>query len=158
MQLLKNLNGLTVVVLAALLCGCGSEPEGVSKKTEETKAAPANTTVNATPANSTVNAAMTAEEADSILAGPKVEIATDLERPVRLEAGGRPLDVTELGSYGHASPWIADVDCDGDEDLLVGDFPGYFWFCSNEGTDEKPEYASAVKLQAGGEDAKVPVY
>ena len=149
MQLHKNLSGLTVVVLVALLSGCGSEPEGVSKKSEET---------NAAPANSTVNAAMTAEEADSILAGPKVEIAKDLERPVRLEAGGRPLDVGELGSHGHASPWIADVDCDGDEDLLVGDFPGYFWFCSNEGTDEKPEYASAVKLQAGGEDAKVPVY
>jgi len=129
-QLQKILIGPIVAGFVASFVGCSSEPD---IKT-------------------------TAEEMDAILSVPSVELAADLERPVLLEAGGQPIDVGPLGSHAHASPWIADVDCDGDEDLLVGDFPGNFWFYSNEGTDKNPEYASAVKLQAGGVDAKVPVY
>ncbi|MDA8564349.1 hypothetical protein N9L06_07855 [Mariniblastus sp.] len=131
MQLHKNLRGPILAVLVALIAGCASEPESIS---------------------------ISAEETDAILNAPSVKIAEDLESPVRLKAGGQPIDIGKLGSHAHASPWIADVDCDGDEDLLVGDFPGYFWFYSNEGSDGNPEYASAVKLQAGGVDAKVPVY
>lgn len=89
---------------------------------------------------------------------PAVELASDLARPVRLEAEGAPIDIASLGRAGHASPWIADVDCDGKDDLLVGDFPGYFWFFKNKSTTETPKYAAAKKLQAGGVDAKVPVY
>ena len=85
-------------------------------------------------------------------------LAAELNTPIRLTAAGKLIDIGQLNNIAHAGPWIADVDQDGDRDLLVGDFPGYFWFFSNEATDGSPEYASAVKLQAGGEDAKTPVY
>ncbi len=130
MRFQKILIAPVVTGLVASLIGCSSEPDVVT----------------------------TAEEMDVILAVPSVNLAADLEQPVRLEAGGQPIDIGLLGTQAHASPWIADVDCDGDEDLLVGDFPGHFWFYSNEGTDKNPAYASAVKLQAGGVDAMVPIY
>ena len=85
-------------------------------------------------------------------------LASDLAEPVRLEADGKPIDIATLSRHAHAGPWVADVDCDGDRDLLVGDFPGYFWFFENEYSDGQPKYAAGVKFQAGGTDAKVPVY
>lgn len=84
--------------------------------------------------------------------------AAELRAPIALEADGRPIDIGALSQFAHAGPWLADVDLDGDRDLLVGDFPGYFWFFQNSGTESKPLYTSKGKLQAGGEDAKTPVY
>ena len=91
--------------------------------------------------------------------GPDVH--TDGSRfaePVRLEADGEPIDIGKLSKDGHAGPWIADVDGDGDRDLVVGDFPGHFWLFENTGTDEDVRYAGRGKLQAGGEAAKTPIY
>ncbi len=84
--------------------------------------------------------------------------ATELKAPVRLQADGRAIDIGEKSSIAHAGPVVADVDNDGDRDLLVGDFPGYFWFYENTGTDKDPVYKSGEKFQAGDEDAKTPVY
>ena len=100
---------------------------------------------------------------DSIEKPKEFKIATDrttaeLMKPVRLMADGEPIDIGKLSSIAHAGPCIADVDGDGDRDLLVGDFPGYFWYFRNEGDDAGPLYASVGKLQAGGVDAKTPVY
>jgi hypothetical protein len=44
----------------------------------------------------------------------------ELEAPVRLESGGKPIDV----AGGHAAPSVADIDGDGTTDLLVGQFLG----------------------------------
>ncbi len=81
-----------------------------------------------------------------------------LEAPVRLEADGKPIDVGEFSKIAHAGPAVADVDGDGDRDLVVGDFPGYFWLFENRRDDRTPKYVAKGKLQAGGEAAKTPVY
>jgi len=86
------------------------------------------------------------------------EAPTELDAPVRLAAQGEPIDIGVLSKFAHAGPWIADVDDDGDRDLVVGDFPGYFWLFENEGDDSKVRYAKGRKLEAGGRAAKTPVY
>ena len=94
--------------------------------------------------------------APSLLLSPG--LAQELAPPVRLEADGKPIDIGSLSRIGHAGPELADVDGDGDRDLLVGDFPGYFWYFENTGGDAQPVYTSRGKLQAGGTAAKTPVY
>jgi hypothetical protein len=76
--------------------------------------------------------------------------------PVRLSAENGVID--HGFCWGHASPWIVDVDGDGLRDLVVGDFSGLFRVYRNLGTNQAPRYAKAVNLQAGGVDAKVPIY
>ena len=102
----------------------------------------------------------------------------ELLAPVRILAGGQPIDVTT----GHAAPHVMDFDGDGVRDLLVGEFgDGAFpndqlppnlaagWlkggrFCNgkvriykNHGTDTEPRFEGFEFLQAGGGDATVPI-
>jgi hypothetical protein len=76
--------------------------------------------------------------------------------PLRLEADGKVID--NGPSWGHCGPWLEDVNGDGVRDLIVGDFSGLFHVYYNKGTDRAPRYAAGVNLQAGGTDAKVPIY
>jgi hypothetical protein len=97
------------------------------------------------------------ESEDEPAADVPVGVEKDLfHPPVRLAAADGIIDSGP--SWGHCGPWIEDVDGDGVKDLIVGDFSGLFRFYRNEGTNQKPRYAKAVNLQAGGVDAKVPIY
>jgi hypothetical protein len=77
----------------------------------------------------------------------------ELLPPVRIEAGGKPIDT----DIGHAAPFVADFDGDGVKDLLVGQFgDGILWIFRNEGTDAAPRLAAGVKFKDGAPDGRVP--
>lgn len=78
--------------------------------------------------------------------------AQDFEKPVRLEAGGKPI-ATEIG---HSAPYVYDFDRDGKYDLLVGQFTGTLMIFRNAGTNEEPRFDGMTLFQAGGETVKVP--
>lgn len=82
-----------------------------------------------------------------------VGLSPELEPPVRLEAGGKPIDT----DIGHAAPFVCDFDGDGVKDLLVGQFgDGVLWIYHNEGTNSQPKLAAGVKFKQGQEDGRVP--
>jgi hypothetical protein len=87
---------------------------------------------------------------------PKGAATGTFDPPTRLSADSGVIDSGD--ALGHSGPWVEDVDGDGRRYLVVGDFSGLFRFHRNEGTDRQPRYAAAVNLQAGGVDAKVPIY
>jgi hypothetical protein len=79
--------------------------------------------------------------------------AQELRGPVRLEAGGKPIDV----DVGHAAPYVRDMDRDGKPDLLVGQFgKGKLRVYQNMGTREQPQFEDFTYFQAGGADATIP--
>jgi hypothetical protein len=104
--------------------------------------------------------------------------AGELQPPVRILAGDKPIDVTT----GHAAPYVLDFDGDGVKDLLVGEFgdgefpvaelpaaldegwkqPGNFVngrlrIYRNHGTNKAPRFESFEYLQAGGGIAAIPM-
>ena len=94
---------------------------------------------------------------DEVAPDKPVRVEKDVfHPPVRLSAADGLID--HGSSWAHASPWVVDVDGDGVNDLVVGDFSGHFRFYRNEGTNKQPRYAKLVNLKAGGVDAKVPIY
>ncbi|MFO1078112.1 MAG: hypothetical protein U1E73_10370 [Planctomycetota bacterium] len=116
--------------------------------------------------------------AGAVLAGAMTAQSRELQPPVRLSAGGAPIDVTT----GHAAPCVLDFDGDGVRDLLVGEFgdgefpaaelpaalsdgwktPGNFAngrvrVYRNVGTDRAPRFDGFEYLEAGGGIATVPI-
>ncbi|MBM3333126.1 VCBS repeat-containing protein [Candidatus Sumerlaeota bacterium] len=65
--------------------------------------------------------------------------------PVKVEAGGRPID-----TFGMTSPSFADFDGDGDLDLICGEFLDKFTYFQNIGARTKPEYAEGRFLAHAG--------
>ncbi len=80
------------------------------------------------------------------LAVPAADPAQELLPPVRLEAAGKPIDTT----IGHAAPFVGDIDGDGVNDLLVGQFgEGILWVYRNVGTNARPELAARTEFKGG---------
>lgn len=80
-------------------------------------------------------------------------LADEFCDPVRLEAGGRPIDA----AVGHAAPFVGDFDGDGVRDLLVGQFgDGILWIHRNEGTNAAPRLAAGAMFQGGKPEGRVP--
>ncbi len=65
----------------------------------------------------------------------------DYEKPVKIEAGGAPIDV-----YGMPSPNLADFDGDGDLDIICGEFVDKFTWFENVGTRTEPKYAAGRQM------------
>ena len=84
---------------------------------------------------------------------PEEEPSPDFLPPVRIEAGGVPIDT----QIGHAAPFVGDFDGDGVADLLVGQFgDGILWIYRNEGSNAAPKLAAGVKFKGGEKDGRVP--
>ncbi len=67
------------------------------------------------------------------------------EKPVKIEAGGKPIDV-----YGEPSANFADFDNDGDMDIICGEFLDKFTYFENIGSKTKPEYTPGRYLTYSG--------
>jgi len=65
----------------------------------------------------------------------------DYEKPVKLLADGKPVEV-----FGWPSPNFADFDNDGDLDLLCGEFLDGFTYFENVGNRKQPLYAAGRRL------------
>jgi hypothetical protein len=78
---------------------------------------------------------------------------TGLAPPVKLLAGGKPIDV----DVGHAAPCVADFAGDSVKHLLVGQFgDGKLRVYRNGGTDSAPRFDSFTWFQNGADGGKVP--
>jgi len=81
-------------------------------------------------------------------------VAGDLAPPVQVHAGGRPIDVLLVG---HSAPFYGDVDGDGINDLLVGQFSeGRLRIYRNLGTNASPRFEGYQWFEAGGAVGSVP--
>lgn len=81
---------------------------------------------------------------------------TPFESPVRLKVKDKFIDTGS--AWGHSSPCVADVDGDGLDDLILGDFGGKFNIYRNTGTAKSPIYEEAGPIKAGGVNAEVHIY
>lgn len=77
----------------------------------------------------------------------------ELLPPVRIEAGGKPIDTV----IGHAAPFVADFDGDRVPDLLVGQFgSGEMRIYRNEGTAAAPKLAAGQLFKDGADTGRIP--
>lgn len=79
-----------------------------------------------------------------------------LASPIRLRADDRFIDTG--AEWGHSAPCMEDIDGDGLNDLILGDFSGKFRIYRNVGTAGQPSFRSDGLVQAGDADASVLIY
>ena len=78
--------------------------------------------------------------------------AQQLDKPFRVQAGGKPIDV----DLGHAAPYFADFDGDRVRDLIVGQYgKGRCRVYKNVGSNREPRFETFSWLEAGGDVAYV---
>ena len=65
------------------------------------------------------------------------------------------LDETKTGKYSMATTNCADLDGDGDQDLLIGDTSGVVFLARNGGTRTAPKFDKREPLRVGSEPLKV---
>ncbi len=88
-----------------------------------------------------------------LLATHTVTFASDLMDPVRLEANGKPIDMTQ----GNAAPFVVDFDGDGQVDLLLGQRGDCkLRIYRNLGNNSEPRLGPSAWFMAGGEEASLP--
>jgi len=80
--------------------------------------------------------------------------AQEFEEPYRIFADGKAIDT----DVGHAAPLVADIDDDGLNDLLVGQFgDGILTIYRNTGSNSQPKYSAGVEFMADSDgDGRVP--
>ena len=89
-----------------------------------------------------------------LAAGPlAAQNSTELEKPVRIAAGGKWIDTGK--DIGYAGPLFMDHDGDALPDLLVSSFRGNIRFFKNVGTRGKPVFEEGEPLRAGGEPLRI---
>ncbi len=74
------------------------------------------------------------------------------QKPIRLQADGRPIDV-----YGMPSPVFGDFRNTGKLDLICGEFVDGLTFFENIGTRTEPRYAPGRRLTYGSEPITLPL-
>jgi hypothetical protein len=75
-----------------------------------------------------------------------------LQRGVKVEATGKPIDI----KVGHLVPCVSDWNNDGRKDLIVGQFSeGAIRLYLNQGTDAEPVFNDSSFLQAGGKPIRL---
>jgi hypothetical protein len=83
-----------------------------------------------------------------------VGLAPDLAPPVRIRAGGKPVDVER---DGHAAPFVGDFDGDGKPDLLVGQLDGgKLRVYRNTGTKTAPKFDTFEWFRASESLGTIP--
>jgi len=81
------------------------------------------------------------------------QLAKDLTPPVKLQAGGKPIDV----DVGHAAPFVADWNGDGTMHLLVGQFgDGKLRIYKNVGSKTEPRFGNFTWFSDEAKGGRVP--
>ncbi len=92
---------------------------------------------------------LNAQKSSSSLTTAKVILA----KPIRLKADGKLIDSAAFRS--HSGPAIYDINHDGLDDLVVGNYKGHFQVYLNIKSNKEPEYKGAGLLKAKGKVIKL---
>ena len=77
----------------------------------------------------------------------------ELAPPVRLEAGGKVIDMGK--EIAHAGPALFDLDGDGKRDLLVGNFKGTIATYANVSAGDEIRFEPRGNLKAEGTEVTI---